>query len=1229
MAGVDLEVPIEMVDYGLNSLAGSSTTNYKRSWVYLDPADYHNATYYYEIVATNTHTTSAYNVYLRSTSTSTTYATISVPANTTEPKRFRSTQFTPAVGKKEYLVRVSQTPTAAQLKVFTARIIVQQTNADYSRIQIPMVHRVFNVAADGPGYVDQRALTSWGQTNPNRYCLWEKDESKYDDLTGATWTLETVLDHDLSSGTSYVALYNATTGQQVSGTEISLYGDVIDLLDTSFSNTAANFSDGEDFELRIRSSTTADQAELRRACLYVKLTNLTRAEVLYRVAGRVRSTTGKNFVYQRALVDTGVFTNPEVYFQASGWCVDPTPTVHLGDHGTNDVGTTGVTDVTGSAITFSALKTVQRTSAITITSGNRFFGRTENTTSNMDLTSAFVVITFPTASCATPGTPSNPSPGDGTSNQSVNVDLDWSDCTDTDTYDVYFGTSPSPPLYASDVVGSSYALPTLEYCKQYYWKIVAKNAGGCSTTGEVWDFTTEDGSPGTPGGPDPADLETGVLVSAVLDWSDCTSTDAYDVYLGTASSPPLYASDVTDSNYDPDLAWDTHYYWKIVAKSGCGSSTTSDIWEFTTGRAPDASRFVDSNNPSPASPYDSWANAAKKLGQAIGAASSGETVMVRAGTSYTDAVVMKNGVDLVAEDGVRPNITYSLGFHDPVVVATGPITCKIKGFDIHVYSGMGDGITLDGESGQVNATIEDCLIHCNNMGMGIRMFGTVNTTIKDCVIYDSNVLMRVGIGTSGWGPSDRIASNSSITIKGTTIGGSGQGMMSVGVRLVGDDAAGNIQLTMGGNGVSDGNTISHNGEAGMLLVGIDQVSMENNDVSNNGNGGVVLIDSSTVSPHIKNNTIHNQTSAAGINIGGASSITISDNNDIYANYAGIAFYILNNSSDFGAFDPVTKTVSSQPVTISGNNLYGNSYAGIAVKDGITGGVTITGNDIYSNRAGIRIQRKCTLFIERNDIHDNTRGGIHTGSELADGGGFGSTLGTAVLTIEKNKIYDNGGSGFGAGIDIRHASGTIYNNLVYGNHSGVRFGDYVSEIVNNTVVGNGENDTGGGIIYDDLAGAVNAEPGGTLNNSGNFPPLPVIRNNISAYNEKAGLRVGGNGYDCPTNPDYPGDPAGDKYRDFNLLYSNFGWDGDPDCGWPDNPGKKCVNQQYGGCGAHFDFGQSPPVVLENPNDIMAAPLFVSITEGSEDYHLQSGSPAENAGDDGTDMGAYGGIDPLDW
>jgi hypothetical protein len=59
---------------------------------------------------------------------------------------------------------------------------------------------------------------------------------------------------------------------------------------------------------------------------------------------------------------------------------------------------------------------------------------------------------------------------------------------------------------------------------------------------------------------------------------------------------------------------------------------------------------------------------------------------------------------------------------------------------------------------------------------------------------------------------------------------------------------------------------------------------------------------------------------------------------------------------------------------------------------------------------------------------------------------------------------------------------------------------------------------------------------------------------------------------------------------------------------------CIYEQLGSC-------------LANANEKFDNPLFVNMAD--DDYHLQVGSPAENAGDDGNDMGAYGGADPIAW
>jgi hypothetical protein len=394
-------------------------------------------------------------------------------------------------------------------------------------------------------------------------------------------------------------------------------------------------------------------------------------------------------------------------------------------------------------------------------------------------------------------------------------------------------------------------------------------------------------------------------------------------------------------------------------------------------------------------------------------------------------------------------------------------------------------------------------------------------------------------------------------------------------------------------------------------------TIDNNDIRNNSQGGIYAINAGSSSEDlvIKNNSIydHDTYGKAGINIGGDSYVTIGNDNHIYDNKPGIAF-------DTG--DPNT-----EPVTIIDNHIEDNDDGGICQIDAITGKVTITENDIELNeKGGIGIHDSCELEITKNKIHDNHRGGIHTGTDVADGGGFSGSMGDAILTIRQNKVYNNGESNYGGGIDVRHASGTIENNLVYENHrGGIRFGwenetdDHITAIKNNTVVSNGENSLGGGIIYDDLAGAVNAQPEGAL------PGQLVIRNNISAYNETAGLRVGnmpsGNTA-CPDNDDYDSG----KYRDYNLLYSNNGTGAD-DCGYPDSLIMSCVNQNFGGCGGIWNPDPPPYVILEAPNNIIGDPLFTNI--GGHDYTLQGSSPAKNAGDDGEDMGAYGGSYPIDW
>jgi len=93
-----------------------------------------------------------------------------------------------------------------------------------------------------------------------------------------------------------------------------------------------------------------------------------------------------------------------------------------------------------------------------------------------------------------PNIPSNPSPVNHATGVSIDADLSWTggdpDVGDTVTYDVYFGTSASPPLASNDQSATTYDPGTLNNNTKYYWNIVATDNHAASTSGPVWDFTT-------------------------------------------------------------------------------------------------------------------------------------------------------------------------------------------------------------------------------------------------------------------------------------------------------------------------------------------------------------------------------------------------------------------------------------------------------------------------------------------------------------------------------------------------------------------------------------------------------------------------------------------------------------------------------------------------------------------------------------------------------------------
>ncbi len=98
-----------------------------------------------------------------------------------------------------------------------------------------------------------------------------------------------------------------------------------------------------------------------------------------------------------------------------------------------------------------------------------------------------LVVNF-TGTLAAPGMPSNLFPVNGSTGVSSVLTLSWMAGSGATSYDVYFGAS-SPPSFVANTTQTTYNPGTLNGATNYYWKIVAKDSVG-STSSATWSFTT-------------------------------------------------------------------------------------------------------------------------------------------------------------------------------------------------------------------------------------------------------------------------------------------------------------------------------------------------------------------------------------------------------------------------------------------------------------------------------------------------------------------------------------------------------------------------------------------------------------------------------------------------------------------------------------------------------------------------------------------------------------------
>ena len=187
---------------------------------------------------------------------------------------------------------------------------------------------------------------------------------------------------------------------------------------------------------------------------------------------------------------------------------------------------------------------------------------------------------------------------------SITPVLDWNDVTSSTNYKIQLSTNSGfSTLVLDTTIGSTsqITIPTnrLTYNTQYYWRVLAINEIGIGPWSTIWNFTT---ILQTPSLISPANASSSVTLTPLLDWSDITGANTYNVQVANNSNfttPVIDLSSLPSSQYQVGsgiLQSNTLYYWRVSASNSNGTSNWTSAWNFTTLAAPNTPNLVSPTN---------------------------------------------------------------------------------------------------------------------------------------------------------------------------------------------------------------------------------------------------------------------------------------------------------------------------------------------------------------------------------------------------------------------------------------------------------------------------------------------------------------------------------------------------------------------------------------------------------------------------------------------------------
>jgi hypothetical protein len=209
-----------------------------------------------------------------------------------------------------------------------------------------------------------------------------------------------------------------------------------------------------------------------------------------------------------------------------------------------------------------------------------------------------------------PNAPAYPHPSDGEASVSIHTFLGWS-CSDPDldslTYGIYLGTNQDPLLLVDDIENRLYFPDPLTDTTTYYWKVIARDDQGATTSSPIWQFHTLEfpgnNIPNLPSNPYPENGATGIAPPVTLTWT-CSDLDGdvltYHLYWGITESLENNALDLDTSAYTLlNLTPWAHYCWKVIAEDEHGAAVEGPLWEFNSALSSDNHPPDSPSNPQP------------------------------------------------------------------------------------------------------------------------------------------------------------------------------------------------------------------------------------------------------------------------------------------------------------------------------------------------------------------------------------------------------------------------------------------------------------------------------------------------------------------------------------------------------------------------------------------------------------------------------------------------------